>query len=178
MRRRASSLKFMPRGIAKNPIEKSTKISDANKGKHYSIKTEFKKGIKPWSTGKHWKMSEEQKKKISQTLKGKKPANFGNGFGGKKENHYNWQGGITPISQQIRTSPEYKLWREAVFKRDNYTCIWCGLKSGNGKAVILHADHIKRFADYPELRFAIDNGRTLCIDCHKTTDTYGRRAGV
>lgn len=82
---------------------------------------------------------------------------------------------VTPINKLIRDSLEYRLWREAVFKRDNYACIWCDSKSGNGKAVILNADHIKRFADYPELRFAIDNGRTLCKDCHYKTDTYGRR---
>jgi|ERR1035437_4369587 hypothetical protein len=90
------------------------------------------------------------------------------------ENHRCWKGGITPINEKIRKSVEYKLWREVVFKRDNYTCIWCGAKSGNGEAIILNADHIKRFSQYPELRLAIDNGRTLCEDCHRTTENYGR----
>jgi hypothetical protein len=82
-----------------------------------------------------------------------------------------WKGGITPIYQKIRHSLEYKLWREAVFKRDNYQCIWCSDNRGGN----LNADHIKPFASYPELRFAIDNGRTLCVPCHRTTDTYGNR---
>ena len=78
--------------------------------------------------------------------------------------NWNWKGGI---GRWRPKSLEYKLWREAVFKRDNWKCIWCG-KKGN-----IEADHIKPFAYFPELRYAIDNGRTLCVPCHKTTDTYG-----
>ena len=81
-----------------------------------------------------------------------------------------WQGGLVAINLIIRKSVEYKLWREAVFKRDGYACIWGGKAHGNK----LHADHIKPFAFFPELRFAIDNGRTLCVECHKTTETYGK----
>ena len=80
-----------------------------------------------------------------------------------------YKGGITPINIKIRNSLEMKLWRKAVLERDNYTCIWCGSKEK------LEVDHIKPFALFPELRFAIDNGRVLCSDCHKTTDTYGCR---
>lgn len=87
---------------------------------------------------------------------------------------YLWKGGITPINFAIRNSYEYKLWRTSVFQRDNYTCIWCGATSGNGKTVILNADHIKPFAFFLEFRFDINNGRTLCKKCHLTTETHGR----
>ncbi len=84
--------------------------------------------------------------------------------------HPAWKGGVTPINDAIRKSIEYKLWREAVFRRDNFTCVWCGEKeSVSGK---LEADHIKPFSLFPALRFAIDNGRTLCRRCHEKTDTY------
>lgn len=88
-----------------------------------------------------------------------------------KDKHPNWKGGITSINDSIRKSKDYKIWRQAVFIRDNFTCVWCGRV---GKQ--LQADHIKPFAYFPELRFAIDNGRTLCINCHLKTDTWGRRA--
>ncbi len=73
--------------------------------------------------------------------------------------------------QKLRKTKEYKSWREKVFERDNYTCQFCGQKGGK-----LNADHIKPFAYFPELRFDVDNGRTLCKECHKLTDTYGWRA--
>lgn len=85
------------------------------------------------------------------------------------ENHPNWKGGVTSVYRTIRKSIEYRQWRKAVFERDNYTCQFCKIRGG----LLLHPDHIKPFALYPELRFDINNGRTLCIDCHKKTDTYG-----
>lgn len=86
-------------------------------------------------------------------------------------NNHNWKGGITPINTKIRNSTEYRDWRVAVFERDDYTCQECG-----SRGVTLNADHIKPFAYYPELRLCIDNGRTLCVPCHKLTDTYMGKA--
>lgn len=85
--------------------------------------------------------------------------------------------GITPINQRIRKSPEYKEWRRKVFERDSYTCVLCEVKGGWNKLtrekVELNADHIETFAHNPVLRFEVSNGRTLCVSCHRKTDTYG-----
>jgi len=87
------------------------------------------------------------------------------------ERTWSWRGGISPLNKIIRHSVEYRLWRENVFKRDNYTCTICGQRGCR-----LQADHIKPFSFFPELRFSIENGRTLCEECHKKTETYGARA--
>ena len=114
------------------------------------------------------KISDEHKKKAVETRK-----RNGSYVGRRGAESNLWKGGVSSANELIRKSTEYKLWRKSVFERDNYTCVWCGDKSGGGKTIILHPDHIKPFAYFPELRFAIDNGRTLCINCHKTTKTYG-----
>jgi hypothetical protein len=85
----------------------------------------------------------------------------------KGDGNPNWQGGKQSESNRIRNSPEYKAWRKAVFERDAYTCQWCGQIGG-----VIHADHIKPFAYFPDLRTELSNGRTLCIECHKDTPTY------
>lgn len=164
MKRVPSIYKNMSRGIAKSPTEKSQKISDANRGHRHSPKTEFKKGQPAWNKGK--KLGFIPKGAFKKG--GRKPLNAYS-FP-KAAAHPNWKNGATPQNKLIRNGTEYKLWRTAVFERDGYTCIWCGIKGGN-----LNADHIKPFALFPELRLAIDNGRTLCVNCHKTTDTYAGR---
>ena len=101
----------------------------------------------------------ETRRKISESHKGEKS--------------YLWKGGLTKKNLLIRNSVEYKLWREAVFSRDNHTCQGCGERGGK-----LQADHIKPFSKYIELRFEVNNGRTLCIPCHKATDTYGNKKKI
>lgn len=87
----------------------------------------------------------------------------------------NWKGGVASENTIVRGSPEYKEWRKKVFERDKNTCVNCGVNSEKDKKVILQADHIKPFAFFPNLRFEVENGRVLCIPCHKKTPTFKKR---
>ncbi len=152
--------------------ETKQKISESLRGHKLSSETKNKmKGRKAWNNGlrgiqiawnkglkgfmKGRKMPIESRLKMSIDRRGTKGSN--------------WKGGVTPINSTVRKSVEYKLWRTSVFTRDNFACVWCGKKDKT-----IQADHIKPFSLFPELRFAIDNGRTLCQECHKTTETYGK----
>lgn len=136
-----------------------------NKGKHLS--EAHKKALRK----KHKPLSIETRKKMSLYRKGRKlpllwRINISLGQKGSKGS--NWQGGLTPIYETIRHSMEYREWRRKVYERDNYTCIECNKRGGK-----LNADHIQPFSIFPELRFEISNGRTLCVPCHRKTDTWG-----
>lgn len=76
-----------------------------------------------------------------------------------------WKGGINGENDTLRHRREYKDWRIAVYERDNYTCQCCGSRGGK-----LNAHHINSFADYPEFRYDVANGITLCIKCHDSTE--------
>ena len=98
--------------------------------------------------------------------------------------HHAWAGGRTPLRERIWHSPEYRAWRTAVFKRDNYVCTGCFKQSG-----VLNADHypktlrqilidnkIKTTMDARKCRelWDVSNGRTLCLPCHRKTATWGK----
>jgi endogenous inhibitor of DNA gyrase (YacG/DUF329 family) len=103
--------------------------------------------------------TEEQRKRVSLRSSGQN-SNF-------------WKGGITSTNVLIRNSVKYSRWRAEVFEIDNYTCWICNQWGG-----ILRAHHLKRFSGYPELRFEISNGLTLCDFCHRTyTTNFGRVGG-
>ena len=101
----------------------------------------------------------------------------------------NYKNGSTAFAKQFRNTKEYKKLREDTFKKDNYTCVLCGYKGeigyrnklyrkspykGNRFPKGLVFDHIKSFAEYPDLRLNPQNVRTICKKCEKETDTYKR----
>lgn len=76
----------------------------------------------------------------------------------------------TRAVKRLKASKKAQDWRKKIFERDNYTCQTCGERGGK-----LEAHHIKPFAYFPKLRWIISNGVTLCIPCHRKTDSWGRK---
>jgi hypothetical protein len=123
------------------------------KGKHQSKEAKIKIGL--FHKGK--KRTIESRKKQGESIKGEKS--------------YLWKGGITPLNHKIRTSSEYKLWNKSNLERDNFTCQKCGQYGGE-----LKVHHINNFADFPELRLALDNGIVFCKTCHNNFHKiYGKQ---
>lgn len=103
------------------------------------------------------------RQKISKTLTGRKVSKetrLKQSLSQRGKKGSNWQGGKTK-EQKSRMLVEYRLWRNSVFERDEYTCQDC--KKVGGK---LEAHHKKSFSKYPKLRLDINNGITLCKRCH------------
>lgn len=78
------------------------------------------------------------------------------------ENSWNWKGGI---SKYNRMSYEYIKWAKSVYAKDHYTCAMCHKHCTKD----IQAHHILSWKDAPELRLEVNNGITLCFDCHLTT---------
>lgn len=78
----------------------------------------------------------------------------------KGDKNPNWKGGISS-NDKLERAKFRRILQKLVFKRDNYTCQKCYKYGG-----YLQVNHIKTWADYPHLRFDIDNCQTLCMACH------------
>jgi NUMOD3 motif-containing protein len=159
--------RFVGRAVSEMTKEK---IRQTLTGRKLSDETRQKlsialKGKNTWMKGR--KLSVETRRKQSDAHKGEKAPN--------------WQGGKTSLLLEIRHSFKYRQWRSDVFTRDDFTCSHCAQRGGH-----LNADHIKPFSflikEYEidsfekamecEELWNINNGRTLCLHCHKKTDTY------
>ena len=79
--------------------------------------------------------------------------------------HYKWDLRFTEEERKLRRkfySQSTTIWRKSVFGRDDFTCQKCG----DNKGGYLNAHHILPWSKFPEARFDVDNGVTLCRSCH------------
>lgn len=164
-------------GIKRPPFtaEHLLKLSIAHKGKPSYIRTdEIRKNMSLAHKGKPGrKWTEEQKEHMRNKMKG--------------SNSPSWKGGKILKKEALRNHSLHKQWHKNVFERDNYTCQGCGKIGG-----YLEVHHIVSLADIVEpfvhiqdwnefmdkvwklpIMTDISNGKTLCIPCHKETDSYG-----
>lgn len=169
----------MPKGF--KGFQKGNKLSTLKKGKslfagrkHSEYTKEKLKNLNLGNTrtlGKHWKLSQETKEKMSFSKRGNKSPN--------------WKGGMTKLNMSIRACFKYRQWRSDVFTRDKFQCQDCGSKkSGNFEAhhIVPFSKILEKYcikviekALLCEELWNINNGITLCISCHKKTDSYGKK---
>lgn len=69
-------------------------------------------------------------------------------------------------SSESRNSAKYKDWRYNVKQRDGFKCIICS------NSYRISAHHIKKWKDFPDLRFDVNNGLTLCNICHAKEEGF------
>jgi hypothetical protein len=82
----------------------------------------------------------------------------------KGENNPSWNPYLTEEDRKNRRLIEgYTEWRIQVYERDNYTCQCCGDNSGGN----LNAHHLDGYNWCKEKRIDVNNGVTLCKECHK-----------
>ena len=151
--------------IAKNMFSKMSKKEKKayTKAANKKSKELAKKGN--WGFQKTWKEERKLMMKYINENVDKIIKNRTNGMKGVTgKDHHNWNPDLTA---EERTKKRRKLqrinWRKNIFKRDNYTCQICGDDTGGN----LVAHHIYSYMDYPKKRALLENGITLCENCHK-----------
>ena len=107
---------------------------------------------------------------ITRLKIGKANAIANKGKFGELSSH--WKGGIKRSHKNSSDRSQRVIFRreiqKLVFERDDYTCQICG-----DRGIALQVDHIQSWKEYVELRFNMDNCRTLCQKCHYKI-TFGK----
>lgn len=140
--------KYVGEGLSSTEIGKSLGVS--NKAVSWWLKRhEIPARPRGAHVGHKHCSSEESRKKRSEMRRGK--------YTGPE--HWNWKGGIVRYDR-TRNQAKSLDWVRAVKDRDGWKCTECGSEEQ------LEAHHIKPWKRYPELRYELSNGATLCHSCH------------
>lgn len=90
----------------------------------------------------------------------------------KGPNNPNWRGGTTTERRKDYRSNAYQSYRDAVLKRDNYTCQQCRKRGGKLEVHHCWVPYALCTGIYAPLKYHPANGATLCKACHNATKTY------
>lgn len=190
--RRKTSLAMRGRKLSE---ETKGKISKIQKGRKHLPQEGFQKEHKPYKTFKenpkyhkhdnytwhsitvrHFDVHKlpEYRRKVSVSVK-RLWQDFEYRQAHTGPNHHWWKGGITKREETLAHALRVELrnWAKQVLERDNYTCQKCGLRAKERR--IMHVHHIKSVSEYPSLVLDVSNGTTLCKNCHRQTESYGRK---
>ena len=144
--------------------DNARKQAEKNKGKHCHSE-EWKQILKKRYTGENNPSKRIYvKEKIRKYNLGKiYSEEINNKKGLPKEKNPNWKNGATLRWMMFRSQISSKLraWSIIVKQRDNWECVKCGSEEN------VQADHIKPVRYYPKLVLDLNNGQTLCFECHK-----------
>jgi len=112
------------------------------------------------------KRTDEEKQKIASALRGRiRPQEII-----EKVRQARLSRRVNPYPPKRIINQQYREWRTAVLRRDNYQCRQCGREHSKN-----HAHHILGWAHTPEMRFEVENAITLCIHCHARLHHEERR---
>jgi 5-methylcytosine-specific restriction endonuclease McrA len=157
----------MPFKKGHKPISPFQTGNKVNLGRVWSLESREKASI----AHKGKKLSTEHKNKIRLAMQGKMPKNI------EILKNY-WRGKVFSEDYRLKLSVAHKgqglgekshfwkggkksYWTKTVKERDG-KCMSCG----NTDKRVLTADHIKSKKMFPELSLDINNGVTLCHNCH------------
>lgn len=146
---------------------------------HHHLKgNNFSKNNKAWNKG--LKHSPETIEKLKKAKIGYVPWNKG-----KRTADPSKVEAKRYVKYVIRTSEQYYNWRKNILKRDNYSCVICGVSKGwlqvdhfpKTFQQIIQEQNIQSFEEAMVCQAMWDenNGRTLCKACHEATPSWRNR---
>jgi 5-methylcytosine-specific restriction endonuclease McrA len=132
------------------------------------------------TTSKGRVVSEETRNKLSESKLGKSISSKG-----KRRNKIAWnnKGYITKLNHAIRTDLNNLKWRSDCMRRDQWTCRNCGKKRNLEVHHLMSVSHIidtynlKNIVDAINCKILwdLDNGITLCEECHELIDIHRKK---
>jgi hypothetical protein len=108
-------------------------------------------------------LSQEHCRNLSESKKGEKNPNYGKSHSEEHRRKISiMRGGNGELDQKW---PGMTTWAKRVKERDEYVCQHCYY---DGLPHEMEAHHIVPKAKFPQYAYDLDNGQTLCKECHRS----------